>query len=54
MRHLTQFFNHYIFMKGYLKNPQAAKEAFHSGDLVVQYTDDYIQIKDRGKDIIIC
>ncbi|GLT09453.1 acyl-CoA synthetase [Sulfitobacter porphyrae] len=45
-------------MKGYLKNPQATKEAlaggyFHSGDLAVQHDDGYIQIADRAKDIII-
>ncbi|OJV50162.1 MAG: acyl-CoA synthetase [Burkholderiales bacterium 68-10] len=47
-----------IAMKGYLKNPQATAEAFaggwfHSGDLAVQYSDGYIKIKDRSKDIII-
>ncbi|MBH1977658.1 MAG: acyl-CoA synthetase [Comamonadaceae bacterium] len=47
-----------IAMKGYLKNPQATEEAFaggwfHSGDLAVQYSDGYIKIKDRSKDIII-
>ncbi len=47
-----------IAMKGYLKNPQATREAlaggwFHSGDLAVMYPDGYIQIKDRSKDIII-
>jgi fatty-acyl-CoA synthase len=45
-------------MKGYLKNPQATREAFaggwfHSGDLGVQHADGYIEIKDRAKDIII-
>jgi len=45
-------------MKGYLKNPQATREAFaggyfHSGDLAVQHPDGYIQIADRAKDIII-
>ena len=45
-------------MKGYLKNPDATKEAFkggyfHSGDLAVQHGDGYIQIADRAKDIII-
>ena len=45
-------------MKGYLKNPQATKEAFaggwfHTGDLGVQHADGYIEIKDRAKDIII-
>ncbi|MCL7034860.1 hypothetical protein MKW94_009995 [Papaver nudicaule] len=45
-------------MKGYLKNPEANKEAFangwfHSGDLAVKHPDGYIEIKDRAKDIII-
>ena len=45
-------------MKGYLKNPDATQEAFkggwyHSGDLAVLYPDDYLQIADRAKDIII-
>jgi fatty-acyl-CoA synthase len=47
-----------IVMKGYLKNPQATREAFaggwfHSGDLGVMHADNYIQLKDRSKDIII-
>ncbi len=47
-----------IVMKGYLKNPTATEEAlgdgwFHSGDLGVRHPDDYIQLKDRSKDIII-
>ena len=47
-----------IVMKGYLKNPQATREAFaggwfHSGDLGVMHKDGYIQLKDRSKDIII-
>ncbi|XP_074296704.1 acetate--CoA ligase CCL3-like [Silene latifolia] len=47
-----------IVMKGYLKNPKANKEAFangwfHSGDLAVKHPDNYIEIKDRSKDIII-
>jgi fatty-acyl-CoA synthase len=45
-------------MKGYLKNPEATKEAFkggwfHSGDLAVVEADGYVKIKDRSKDIII-
>lgn len=45
-------------MKGYLKNPKANTEAFaggwfHSGDLGVKHPDNYIEIKDRSKDIII-
>jgi len=47
-----------IVMKGYLKNPDATREAlaggwFHSGDLGVMHPDRYIQLKDRSKDIII-
>jgi fatty-acyl-CoA synthase len=47
-----------VVMKGYLKNPEATREAFaggwfHSGDLGVVYPDGYIQLKDRSKDIII-
>lgn len=47
-----------IVMKGYLKNPEANKEAFaggwyHSGDLGVKHPDGYIEVKDRAKDIII-
>lgn len=45
-------------MKGYLKNPDATREAFsggwfHTGDLGVQHADGYVEIKDRAKDIII-
>ena len=47
-----------IVMKGYLANPEATREAFeggwfHSGDLGVMHEDNYIQLKDRSKDIII-
>ncbi|MFK7977107.1 MAG: AMP-binding protein [Halioglobus sp.] len=47
-----------VVMKGYLKNPEATAEAFsggwfHSGDLAVKHSDNYIEIKDRSKDIII-
>ncbi len=47
-----------IVMKGYLKNPNATREAFaggwfHSGDLAVMHPDGYVQLKDRSKDIII-
>ena len=47
-----------IVMKGYLKNPKATQQAFadgwfHSGDLGVMHPDNYIQLKDRSKDIII-
>ncbi|MBX6320447.1 MAG: acyl-CoA synthetase [Rhodospirillaceae bacterium] len=45
-------------MKGYLKNPEATRQAFaggwfHSGDLAVRHPDGYVEIKDRAKDIII-
>ena len=47
-----------IVMKGYLKNPGSTDSSlsggwFHSGDLGVMHPDNYIQIKDRSKDIII-
>ncbi len=52
------FFRGNIVMKGYLKNPSATEEAFaggwfHSGDLGVWHDDDYIELRDRSKDIII-
>jgi fatty-acyl-CoA synthase len=45
-------------MLGYYKDPAATQEAFHggwfhSGDLAVMHPDNYIQIMDRKKDIII-
>ena len=45
-------------MLGYYKDPEATKEAFkggwfHSGDLAVMHPDNYAQIMDRKKDIII-
>ena len=45
-------------MKGYFKNPTATDAAFasdwyHTGDLAVWHADNYIEIKDRLKDIII-
>jgi fatty-acyl-CoA synthase len=45
-------------MKGYLKNPDATREAFeggwfHTGDLGVWHPNGYIEVKDRSKDIII-
>jgi fatty-acyl-CoA synthase len=45
-------------MKGYLKNPNTTATAFaggwyHTGDLAVWHPDNYIEIKDRAKDIII-
>ena len=47
-----------VVMKGYLKNKTASREAFaggwfHTGDLGVMHEDNYIQLKDRSKDIII-
>jgi len=47
-----------VVMKGYLKNPNATRDAlsggwFHSGDLAVKHPDNYIEIRDRSKDIII-
>ncbi|MAT91643.1 MAG: acyl-CoA synthetase [Halioglobus sp.] len=47
-----------VVMKGYLKDPEATAEAFrggwfHSGDLAVKHPNNYIEIKDRSKDIII-
>ncbi len=52
------FFRGNVVMKGYLKNPAASDAAFkggwfHSGDLGVWHADNYIQLKDRSKDIII-
>lgn len=45
-------------MYGYLKDPKATAKAFaggymHSGDLAVWHESNYIEIKDRAKDIII-
>jgi fatty-acyl-CoA synthase len=45
-------------MLGYLKDPEATAEAFaggwmHTGDLAVWHPSNYIEIKDRKKDIII-
>jgi len=45
-------------MKGYLKNPAGTREAFadgwfRTGDLAVMHPDNYVEIKDRAKDIII-
>ncbi|MBL4867396.1 MAG: long-chain-fatty-acid--CoA ligase [Pseudomonadales bacterium] len=47
-----------MVMSGYYKNPEATAEAFkggwfHSGDLAVIHADNYVQILDRAKDIII-
>ncbi|MDE2571639.1 MAG: AMP-binding protein, partial [bacterium] len=45
-------------MKGYYADPDATARAFaggwfHSGDLAVWHPDGYVEIRDRGKDIII-
>jgi len=45
-------------MKGYYKNPTATAEAFaggyfHSGDIAVLHPNNYMQIADRAKDVII-
>ena len=45
-------------MKGYFDDPGATAEAFrggyfHSGDIAVWHPDNYIDLKDRSKDIII-
>lgn len=45
-------------MLGYYKDPKATEQAFsggwfHSGDLAVMHPDNYVQIMDRKKDIII-
>ena len=47
-----------VVMRGYLKNAKATDESFsggwfHSGDLGVMHPENYLQIKDRSKDIII-
>nr|WP_281276433.1 AMP-binding protein [Dictyobacter kobayashii] len=44
--------------KGYYENPTATARAFengwfHSGDIGVWYSDSYIELRDRAKDIII-
>ncbi len=45
-------------MSGYYRQPEASEQAFrggwfHSGDLAVRHPDGYLEIRDRGKDIII-
>lgn len=45
-------------MKGYYNDPEATAKAFqggwlHSGDLGVMHPDGYIEVRDRGKDIIV-
>jgi len=47
-----------VMMRGYFKNPAATEKAladgwFHSGDLGVMHPENYIQLKDRSKDVII-
>ena len=47
-----------IAMKGYLKNPASTEACFaggwfHTGDLAVVFSDGYVRIQDRSKDIII-
>lgn len=47
-----------VVMLGYYKDEEATEKAFkdgwfHSGDLAVMHPDNYIQIMDRQKDIII-
>ena len=45
-------------MKGYFANPETTDEAFrggefHSGDVAVWHPDNYIDLRDRSKDIVI-
>ena len=45
-------------MAGYFDDPEATETAFrggwlHSGDLGVQHSDGYVELRDRAKDIII-
>jgi fatty-acyl-CoA synthase len=45
-------------MLGYYNNPEATEESFrggwfHSGDIAVMHPNGYIEIRDRGKDIVI-
>jgi fatty-acyl-CoA synthase len=45
-------------MKGYFENEEATEEAFrggyfHSGDIALWHPDNYIDLRDRSKDIII-
>ncbi|MDK1018834.1 MAG: AMP-binding protein [Actinomycetota bacterium] len=45
-------------MKGYFDDPEATEEAFrggvfHSGDVAVWHPDNYIDLRDRSKDIVI-
>lgn len=45
-------------MLGYYRNPEATEEAFrggwfHSGDIAAVHPNGYIEVRDRGKDIVI-
>ena len=45
-------------MAGYYNDPEGTEQAFrggwlHSGDLGVQHSDGYVELRDRAKDIII-
>jgi fatty-acyl-CoA synthase len=45
-------------MAGYFNDPEGTEQAFrggwlHSGDLGVQHSDGYVELRDRAKDIII-
>ena len=45
-------------MAGYYNDPEGTEKAFrggwlHSGDLGVQHSDGYVELRDRAKDIII-
>ena len=45
-------------MEGYFDDPEGTEKAFrggwlHSGDLGVQHSDGYVELRDRAKDIII-
>lgn len=47
-----------VVMKGYFEDPEATARAmqggwFHSGDAAVIHPDDYVEIRDRLKDVII-
>ncbi|MBL8927425.1 MAG: long-chain-fatty-acid--CoA ligase [Pseudonocardia sp.] len=45
-------------MKGYFKDPEGTEKAFaggwfHSGDLGVVYPDNYVELRDRAKDVVV-
>jgi len=47
-----------VVMQGYYKDPEATRKAFeggwfHTGDLAVMHPDQYVEIRDRLKDVII-